>query len=160
MSLNRRQLVAACAASGIFQRVASAAWSDFQFKYLLGSCMYGYTKLEEIVPEAGKTGATAIDIWPKVHGNQREQLDAMGEDRFRALLKEHDVSLGCITQYKLGPFGLQGEMRLAQRLGCQTIVTGGKGPKSLKGNELKAAVMGFIEKLKPHLAVAEETGVT
>ena len=160
MNLNRRQFVAACAASAMFHRAASAAESDFRFNYLLGSCMYGYTGLEKIVPEVRKTGATAIDIWPKVHGNQREQLDAMGEDSFRTLLKQHEVGLGCITQYKLGPFGLQNEMRLAQRLGCRTMVTGGRGPKGLKGSELKAAVGKFVEQMKPHLAIAEETDVT
>jgi sugar phosphate isomerase/epimerase len=132
----------------------------FQPNYILGSCMYGYTAVDEIVPEVAKIGATALDIWPKVHGNQREQLDEMGEEKFAALLKQHDVTLSCITQYKLGPFGLQNEMRLAGRLGCKTIVCGGSGPKNLKGKELKVAVGAFIEKLKPHLAVAEETGVT
>ncbi len=132
----------------------------FEPKYILGSCMYGYTALAEIVPEVAKIGASAIDIWPKNHGDQREQLDQMGEEKFAAMLAEHNVSLGCITQYKLGPFGLQQEMRLAQRLGCQTMVTGGQGPKGLKGAELKAAVGEFIEKMKPHLEVAEETGVT
>ncbi len=122
--------------------------------------MYGYQALAEILPEVRKTGATAIDIWPKVHGNQREQLDDLGEEKFAAMLTEHDVSLGCITQYKLGPFGLQDEMRLAQRLGCKTIVTGGKGPVGLKGAELKSAVGKFIEQMKPHLATAERTGVT
>ena len=122
--------------------------------------MYGYTAVGEIVPEVAKIGATALDIWPKVHGNQREQLDEMGEETFAALLKKHNVTLGCITQYKLGPFGLQQEMRLAQRLGCTTMVCGGSGPKNLKGKELKAAVGKFVEQLKPHLAVAEETGVT
>ena len=132
----------------------------FQFQYILGSCMYGYSELAEIFPEVRKIGATAIDIWPKVHGNQREQLDEMGEEKFAALLKKHGISLGCITQYKLGPFGLQNEMRLANRLGCSTIVCGGKGPKGLKGGELKAAVGKFVEQMKPHLEVAEETGVT
>ena len=122
--------------------------------------MYGYTAVKEILPEVRKTGATTLDIWPKVHGNQREQLDEMGEGDFAALLKEHGVQLGCITQYKLGPFGLQEEMRLAQRLGCRTMVTGGRGPKGLRGSELKKAVGEFLEKMKPHLAVAEETGVT
>jgi sugar phosphate isomerase/epimerase len=122
--------------------------------------MYGYADLNEIVPEARKVGATAIDIWPKVHGNQREQLDTMGEDKFAELLKNHNVTLGCITQYKLGPFGLQNEMKLAHRLGCQTIVAGGKGPVGLTGKELKSAVGKFVEQMKPHLAVAEETGVT
>jgi sugar phosphate isomerase/epimerase len=134
--------------------------SDFRLRYIVGSSMYGYTPLHEILPDVSKTGATAIDIWPKSHGNQREQLDELGEEKFSALLKDHNVSLGCITQYKLGPFGLQDEMRLAQRLGCQTMVTGGRGPKGLKGTELKSAVAKFIEQLKPHLAVAEETGVT
>ena len=160
MNLNRRQFVAACAASAILPRVAAAAESTFQFKYLLGSCMYGYTGLEEIVPEVAKTGAAALDIWPKPHGDQREQLDAMGEANFQELLSKHKVQLGCITQYKLGPFGLRGEMRLAKRLGCQTMVTGGRGPKGLKGAELKAAVGKFVEQMKPHLAVAEETDVT
>ena len=61
---------------------------DFKFKYMLGSCMYGYTDLKEIVPEVKKIGATAIDLWPKVHGNQREQIDRMGEEKFVELLKK------------------------------------------------------------------------
>lgn len=134
--------------------------SPFRLNYLLGSCMYGYEKLEVILPEVNKCGATAIDLWPKVHGSQREQLDELGEDKFRQLLMEHRTKLGCITQYKLGPFGLQEEMKLAQRLGCSTIVAGGKGPKGLSGAELKSAVTQFIEKMKPHLAVAEDCGVT
>ncbi|MDA7904642.1 sugar phosphate isomerase/epimerase [bacterium] len=133
---------------------------DFKFKYMLGSCMYGYTDLKEIVPEVKKIGATAIDLWPKVHGNQREQIDRMGEEKFVELLKKHGVQLGCITQYKLGPFGLQDEMRLVQKLGGTTLVTGAVGPKGLKGVELKTAVAAFVEKMKPHLEVAEATGVT
>ena len=122
--------------------------------------MYGYQYVGEILPEVRKTGATALDVWPKVHGNQREQLTDLGEDKFAAMLKQHEITLGCITQYKLGPFGLQDEMRLAQRFGCRTIVTGGRGPAGLKGSELKVGVQDFIEKMKPHLEVAEETGVT
>jgi len=152
----------ACAlAGGFFQQSSKAAEDEqFQFKYLLGSCMYGYQKLDVILPEVRKTGAKAIDIWPKIHGNQREQLDELGEEEFAAMLKQHEISIGCITQYKLGPFQLQDEMKLAQRLGCQTIVTGGKGPKGLKGKDLKDHVKSFVEKLKPHLEVAAETGVT
>ncbi|EAQ82707.1 sugar phosphate isomerase/epimerase family protein [Blastopirellula marina] len=133
---------------------------SFQLNYMLPSCMYGYAKLEEILPEAQKIGAAQIDVWPKVHGDQREQIDALGADKFADLLKQNHVQLGCITQYKLGPFGLQDEMRLAQRFGCQLMVTGGAGPRGLKGAELKKAVAGFVEKMKPHLEVAEETGVT
>src|SRR5690606_2571089 len=114
----------------------------------------------EILPEAKKIGATHLDVWPKVHGDQREQIDLMGEEDFAALLDRDDVQLGCITQYKLGPFRLQDEMRLAQRFGCHLMVTGAAGPQGLEGPELKAAISKFVEQMKPHLEVAEETGVT
>jgi sugar phosphate isomerase/epimerase len=159
----RRDFIAAAATISSGLLVSAAAHHQekpFRLKYLLGSCMYGYQYLGEILPEVRKTGATAIDLWPKVHGNQREQLADLGEEKFAAMLQQHEITLGCITQYKLGPFGLQDEMRLAQRLGCHTMVTGGKGATGLKGSELKAGVADFIEKMKPHLAVAEETGVT
>ncbi len=151
---------AALAAAAVPIGAAGQEPAEFSLRYIVGSSMYGYTSLADILPEVAKAGAAAIDIWPKVHGDQREQLEAMGEEAFAALIKEHGVSLGCITQYKLGPFGLQDEMRLARRLGCRTIVTGGRGPKGLRGSELKAAVARFVEQLKPHLEVAEETGVT
>ena len=161
-NINRRQALATLAATSTLSLLGNAALAEAPQKtnYILASPMYGYAPLAQIVPEVAKTGATHIDIWPKVHGNQREQLDEMGEAAFVELLKKHNVKLGCITQYKLGPFGLQDEMRLAQRLGCKLIVCGGKGPRGLKGAELKQAVKTFIEQLKPHLAVAEETGVT
>ena len=168
MQISRRQFqtasavgVGAAAMHAISPTIATAKPKPaFELNYMLASCMYGYMPVADIAKEVHKTSATSLDIWPKVHGNQREQLDEMGEEQFAALLKKHDVSLGCITQYKLGPFGLQNEMRLAQRLGCQTMVTGGRGPKGLKGKELKSAVAKFVEQMKPHLAVAEETGVT
>lgn len=162
--VSRRQFCTAASATVasalVPWRSSFADTSEFRLKYILGACMYGYQYVGEIFPEVRKTGAAAVDIWPKVHGNQREQLTDLGEEKFAALLKRSEITLGCITQYKLGPFGLQDEMRLAQRFGCQTIVCGGKGPKGLKGPELKTAVADFIEKMKPHLAVAEETGVT
>ena len=133
---------------------------DFSLKYILGSCMYGYMELSTILPEVSRIGASAIDIWPKKHGNQREQLEEMGEEKFAALLKEYNVQLGCITQYKLGAFNLKDELRMAARLGCKTMVTGSEGPKGLRGPELKSAVRSFAEKMKPQLEVAEETGIT
>jgi len=166
MSHTRREFIASVAATtaGLLAagglRAAPAAAPAFKLRYLLGSSLYGCMDLATIVPEVTKAGATALDIWPKVHGNQREQLDEMGEAKFAELLGRHRVKLGCITQYKLGPFHLQDEMRLAARLGCHTIVTGGEGPKGLQGAELKAAVRTFVEKLKPHLDVAGQLGIT
>ena len=151
---------AAAWAGSHFSNMAKTADKPFQLNYILGACMYGYMYVGEIFPEVRKTGATAVDIWPKSHGNQREQLTDLGEEKFHELLNRFNISLGCITQYKLGPFRLQEEMRLASRFGCKTIVCGGVGPTGLKGEDLKKAVGTFIEKMKPHLAVAEETGVT
>lgn len=141
-------------------RVLQAAETeDFRFRYLVGSSMYGELPLRDILPDVPKTGAKAIDVWPRKHGNQREQIEEMGHEAFAALLTQHGVTLGCSTRYDLGPFKLQDEMRFVAKLGGDTIVTGGDGPKEAKGAELKAAVRSFCEKLKPHLAVAEETGI-
>lgn len=163
-SIDRRTfhtLAAGAVGAGLLSSSGNAADDEaFSLNYMLPSCMYGYKPLAEILPEAKKMGASTIDIWPKVHGDQREQIDALGVDKFAEMLKENDVTLGCITQYKLGPFGLQDEMRFAKQFGCQLMVTGGAGPKDLTGGELKKGVAQFIEKMKPHLEVAEETGVT
>lgn len=132
---------------------------DFRFRFLVGSSMYGELPLRDILPDVPKTGAKAIDVWPRKHGNQREQIEEMGHEAFAALLTQHGVTLGCSTRYDLGPFKLQDEMRFVAKLGGDTIVTGGDGPKEAKGAELKEAVRSFCEKLKPHLAVAEETGI-
>ena len=160
MTLSRREFCAASALAVGSAHEHRAAREPFAFKYLVGSCMYGYLYVGEVFPEVQRCGAQHIDLWPKKHGNQREQLDGIGEERFVEMLTNHGVSVGCLTQYPLGPFGLQDEMRLAHRLGCRVIVTGGDGPKGLAGNELKSAVGSFVERMKPHLALAEEAGVT
>jgi sugar phosphate isomerase/epimerase len=159
---SRRSFLAVAGAGSLaLCRSADALESQnsFKFRYSLASCMYGYMPLQTILPEVKKIGATGIDLWPKVHGNQREQLDEIGEDKFAELLERHGVTLSCITQYKLGPFGLADEIRLAGRFDCPTIVTGGKGPKNLAGSELKAAVGQFVEKMKPTIDLAREHGV-
>lgn len=84
----------------------------------------------------------------------------MGGKQSASLSNRYVTPLGCITQYPLGPFGLQDEMRFSKRMGCRTIVTGARGPKNLTGNDLKLAVKDFGEKMKPHLKVAEEMNVT
>lgn len=153
------QVLAATSFAGL-AAPASAQSPAFRLNYSLASCLYGYADLAAIMPEVAKTGATSIDVWPMVHGNQREQIDAMGEDAFRELLRRHEITLGCLTQYKLGPFGLTDELSLANRLGCPLIVTGGKGPKNLTGLTLKAAIANFAQQLTPHLELAARCGVT
>ena len=132
----------------------------FELNYILASCMYGTLPLAEIVPEVKKIGSEHIDIWPRVHGNQREQVESMGNAAFAALLATHGVGLGISTRFDLGPFGLEEEMAFAQEFGASLIVTGSAGPKDLTGEELRAAVADFAEALKPHIATAEKHGIT
>lgn len=159
-NFNRRQFLqtsTAALASTAF--LSSAQDEKFAFRYIVGSSMYGELPLAEILPDVNKTGASHIDIWPRKHGNQREQVEEMGVDAFAAMLKQHDVKFGCSTRYDLGPFGLQDEMKFVQELGGDLLICGGKGPKGLKGEELKKAVKVFAEELKPHADAAGEAGV-
>lgn len=136
------------------------AYAGIQLKYILASSMYGRMKLSEILPEVRKTGAKYIDIWPERHANQREQIERIGYDKFMAMVKQHKVKLGILTRYDLGPYGLQQEMKIARKLGGSMVICGARGPSNLRGKALKAAVRKFAEKMKPHIATAEETGVT
>lgn len=158
--LPRRQFLQALAVAAAAPVVARAAQRDaFRLRYILSSAMYGEMPLDVILPEVAKTGSEAIDIWCKVHGNQREQIDAMGDAAFAALLAKHRVKLGVSTRYPLGPTGLQDEMRWMKKFGGGIVVTGSKGPREPQGADAKTAVRAFLEMMKPHVAVAEETGV-
>jgi len=121
--------------------------------------MYGKTDIERILTEVLRTGAAHIDVWPLVHGNQREQIETMGLGKFAALLKKYRVKLGAFSHFDLGPFALQAEMSVLKQLGGSMIICGARGPSKLKGAELKAAVRKFAEQMKPHIAVAEEAGI-
>ena len=138
----------------------SAAESDFRLRYVLASCMYGTMKLEDVLAQARDAGCDSVDLWPKPHGSQREQLQEMGADKFADLLKKYQTRLGIITRYDLGPLGLQDEMKVLRGLGGTILVCGGVGPVGLTGQPLKAAVAQFAEKLKPHLDAAEQAGAT
>jgi len=162
--INRRHFLATTAIA-LVASPALAARPKFRLNYILSSSMYGTLPLKEILPELAKTGAETIDIWPRVHGNQREQIEEMGHEAFSKMLRSHKTSkgilrMGCITRYDLGPFGLQKEMAFAKKFGTKVMVCGGRGKRGLKGAELKAEVKNFTELMKPHLAAAEAAGVT
>jgi len=162
--MNRREFAKRLALTGAawlaVTRGTSAAEKKLGFRYIVGSSLYGELPLGEILPEVRKTDAEWIDIWPRVHGNQREQMESMGHEAFRTQLARHRVKLGCLTHYDLGPFRLQAEMKVAGTFNCPLMICGGSGPKGLKGTALKSAVREFAEKMKPHLAVAEENEVS
>jgi sugar phosphate isomerase/epimerase len=137
-----------------------AATEPFKLRYILSSAMFGEMPLDVILPEVAKTGSEAIDIWCKVHGNQREQISEMGDDAFAALMQKHGVKLGVSTRYPLGPLKLQDEMAWVKKHEGKIVLCGSTGPKDPEGDAAKVAVKKFLEEMKPHVAKAEELGVT
>lgn len=160
--LSRRDFLRAAplAALGAALSVRAQAKPDFKLRYVLASALYGYTPIAEVLPEVAKTGSESIDLWCKVHGDQREQAAALGDEAFAALLRKHDARLGASTRYPLGPFKLQEEMAWVRKLGGRMVVCGSTGPKDPEGEAAKAAIRKFLEDMKPHVAKAEELGVT
>lgn len=159
--MNRRRFLKSLSTLAAAPALGAQAAEPWKLNYLLASSMYGSLPLAEILPEVKKTGATGIELWPKKHGTQREELDAMGHEKFGAMLKDHGVQFGGTTRYDLGPFNLKEEIALVKKLGGNVIVTGGAGEwKGVSPDQLKANVKDFVEKMKPHAALAAEHGVT
>lgn len=142
-------------------RSAEAA-TDFKLRYVLSSALFGNMTVDTVLGEVKKAGCETVDIWRKIHGTQREQIEEMGDEAFQALLKKHDVSLSVSTCYPLGPFQQDDEMRWVKKNGGIMTVsgTGNMGEKNPQGAEAKKQVKAFFEKLKPHYELAEELGLT
>lgn len=163
-AMSRRAVVGGLAASvGLHacgNRAAAAPAARWQPRYVLASAMYGGATLAEILPEVSKTGADMIDLWPPPHGTQRLEINTLGEEPVKRLLAGQGVRLGAIACYKLGPFNLVDEFRLAARLGGPgvTLVTGAPGQGGATGDDLKARIRDFLTRLAPTIAAAEETG--
>lgn len=155
--MNRRHFIQSLAA--LATAPAWAAAGPWKLNYLMASAMYGNLSLTEILPEVKKTGATGIELWPKKHGTQREELDAIGHEKFADMLMEHGLNFGGTTRYDLGPFGLTEEIGVVQKLGGTFIVTGGKGEYKVTPEQLRKNVKDFVEQMKPHAALAAEKGV-
>jgi len=152
-TLTRRAFLAQSTAAAAGLALAGRASAEaFRLRYIVASSMYGRLPLDEVLGEVPKTGATHIDIWPEKHANHREQIEAMGRERFAELLARRGVTVGILTHYDLGPFALGPAMASAQEFGARVIVTGGM-PKT------KAQAAAFVANMKPHLAQAEKHGV-
>ena len=154
------QTLSTAAASSVLLPTARAAHAPLKLNYLLASALYGDMKLADVLPEVSQAGCVGLDIWGKQHATHREQLDEMGVDAFAEMLKQHDVKLLCSTRYPLGPFGLQPEMPVAQKLGAEVIVVASRGPKNVVGAEAKKGIVEFLELMKPHADAAAEHGIT
>lgn len=133
-----------------------ASRQRFKLRYVLSSAMYGTMPLDRILPEIPKAGAESIDIWCRVHGNQREQIEAMGDAAFRSLLAKHHSKVGVSTRYPLGPYGLGKEIAWLGKFGGGILVTGSGnlGQQEPQGKEARRQVANFLEAMKPHLELA------
>lgn len=160
-SCTRRDFLGAFAAATA-ARVVRADESGLPWhpRWILASALYGGSLLEEILPQVRKTGAAMIDLWPKPHGAQREEVDSLGLEKVREMLAAADVTLGGIACYTVGPFSLAGEFAVATRLGAESpvLVTMAPGDGGLRGDALTAAIRAFLERLRPSIAAAEEAG--
>lgn len=156
--INRRRFLQSL--SALAAAPSLAAEVPWKLNYMLASSIYGSLPLAEILPEVKKTGATAIELWPKKHGTQREEMDAIGHDQFATMLKEHGIGFGGTTRYDLGPFKLDEEIGIVKKMGGNFIVTGGSGDYKVTPEQLKQNVKDFVEKMKPTAALAAENGVT
>jgi sugar phosphate isomerase/epimerase len=115
--------------------------------------------LETVLQAARDLGFEGVDLWPKPHGNHREQLDEMGLQAFRSLAKKYGVRLVATSRYDLGPFRLTEEIKIVRELGGELIITGcGRGPASTE-DSVKAGLGEIFRQLKTTAAVAEEHGV-
>ena len=129
----------------------------FQLQYVLASSLYGTTPVAEVVAEVKKCGARHIDLWPRVHADHREQVDALGQLPFAMMLASNDVKLGMTTRYDLGPFRLEQEITFVRRMQGRLIVT---GAERVKGATTKDHVAAFVKQLQPTIALAEKNEVT
>ena len=156
--INRRRFLQSLSALAAAPTLAAEV--PWKLNYMLASSIYGSLPLAEILPEVKKTGATAIELWPKKHGTQREEMDAIGHDQFATMLREHGIGFGGTTRYDLGPFKLDEEIGIVKKMGGNFIVTGGSGDYKVTPEQLKQNVKDFVEKMKPTAALAAENGVT
>lgn len=169
-SLSRRDFLraaaggAALAAASRLEPVAAPARPGaFRLRYVLSTNQYGCLPIADIVPEVHATGGGALDIWAGRWGNQREQIDALGHEKFAGLLAQHRASVGTYTCMDPGFIKCEPHLRAMLKFGGNMIVAGfpGAGPdaKDLRGDDLRRGIRASAEKLKPIIAVAGELGV-
>lgn len=134
--------------------------SPLELRYVLASALYGLEKLETVLDQVKPSGAESIDLWPRVHGNQREQAGEMGPAAFREALEARDIRLGGIACYRPGPFALDSEIEFVSRVGARDVVlvTTARGPRDLSGKKLKEALRAFLTRLEPTIPRVEKAG--
>ncbi len=160
--MNRRRAIQLLGGTALAPAVIQSEENAFALNYVLSSALYGDLPVASVLEEVGNAGAGSVDIWRKGHATHREQVDAMGDEAFQALLDKHETSMSVSTCYPLGPFGLEDELHWLKKNGGAMTVCASRsmGEKDPVGAEAKRQVIAFLEKLKPHYELAEELGVT
>lgn len=140
----------------------AAAQQEYKPRYVLSTSLYGTLPIAEIVEQVVALGCDGLDIWAGRWGNQREQVDAMGHEAFSALLAQKRTRVCCYTCMDTGMTSkAEAPLRAMRKLGGDTVVamlSGTGGDKDKRGDDLSRAVRAQVEKLKPLIAVAGETG--
>ena len=157
--ISRRSLLATLGAGALTSSnwaVAEEESAEFKLNYMLASCMYGKLDVRKCIAQASKIGATCIDLWPPSHGDQRTQIDTIGHKHYLQACVDANVKSQMTTRYDLGPFGLADEISVVKQLGGKMIVCGSTGNRE---GSLRKQVAEFIEKMRPHVSLAEEAGV-
>ena len=159
----------AAACPGLWSSSAAAASAvkpastAFRLKYVLSTNQYGTLPIADIVPQVQPAGCEGLDIWAGRWGNQREQIDALGHEKFAAMLKASRATVSCYTCMDPGFMKCEPHMRAMVKFGGNMIVAGfpggGPGSKDLRGDDLRRGIRASAEKLKPIIAVAGELGV-
>jgi len=142
---------------------ATAGSPAIRLRYVLSTSLYGTMPIADIVPQVHPTGSEALDIWAGRWGNQREQIEELGHDKFVAMLQRHRAKVGTYTCMDPGFLRSEPHMRAMKSLGGDMIVAGfgggGPGAKDLRGAELRRAISAQVERLKPAFDKAGEIGV-
>lgn len=158
-TISRRAMLATLGASSLTASnwaIAETESTEFKLNYMLASCMYGTLDVRKCIAQVAEIGATCIDLWPPSHGDQRIQIDAIGHVQYLEACKAAKVRPQMTTRYDLGPFGLANEIEVVRQLGGKMIVCGSTANRE---GSVKKQVLEFIEKMRPHVAIAEKAGV-
>ncbi len=162
LRLSAGAATALVASAGAVRAQTAAGAAPFRLRHVLSTNQYGTLPIQDIVPEAKRAGYVGLDVWAGRWGNQREQIDYLGHEKFAALLQQHGVKVSCYTCMDPGFARCEPHLRAMLKFGGNQIVAGFPGVpggKDLRGDALRQAIRGSLEKLKPIIGVAGELNV-
>ncbi len=105
-----------------FALPAAAAPAPFRLRHVLPTNLYGTLPIADIVPQLAPAGCIGLDIWAGRWGNQREQIDALGHDRFAAPLAQHRATVSCYTCLDPGFQRCEPHLRAMKKFGGNQLV--------------------------------------